>query len=163
MKKDMRDYQQFRLPFPVCNHMVGISKKNLGYTQGMMSDGVPFEAEIIHDENETNLSIIIPFNPGQIDERIISEVILDAEPLELGYVLTKNMKFVGRIDDTDFIIGSLEYIENCGLIAFTGQYHNGYVEYYTDKNGTDLIMISVMLEGELGVVCETELDFIPFR
>ncbi len=61
-----------------------------------MSDGVPFEAEIIHDENETNLSIIIPFNPGQIDERIISEVILDAEPLELGYVLTKNMKFVGK-------------------------------------------------------------------
>ncbi|MBR1623016.1 MAG: hypothetical protein IJ675_03820 [Pseudobutyrivibrio sp.] len=36
---------------PVCNHKEGLSYRNIGYSIGITSDGVPFEAEAYTDLN----------------------------------------------------------------------------------------------------------------
>lgn len=160
----MSDYLQFDYPFPLCNHTDGISDFNIGYAQGVTENGIPFEAELIKDAVETNLSIILPWCVDIFDCEADSmpEFIIDAEPLDLNNVLTKGMIFNGRIDDTDFILGCNEFLESTGIIEFTGQYRNGYSEKYTDANGTELVRFSVTLEGNLGEVCISELDFISF-
>ena len=32
--------------FPICNHTQCVEPNNIGYVQGIMSDGTPFEAEL---------------------------------------------------------------------------------------------------------------------
>jgi len=39
--------KKLKYEFPVCNHTKDLSEENIGYTIGVTSDGVPFEAEIL--------------------------------------------------------------------------------------------------------------------
>lgn len=39
-------FMESAMDFPVCNHIKGVGKGNLDYTQGIIADGVPFEAEL---------------------------------------------------------------------------------------------------------------------
>ena len=53
-------FMESAMDFPVCNHTVGVGKENLGYTQGIIAGGIPFEAELWEMNDTLNLSIIMP-------------------------------------------------------------------------------------------------------
>ena len=60
MNKNTRYIQAIR-PFPICNHIKDVGRDNLGYTQGIFVDGIPFEAELWSYGEELNVSFVIVF------------------------------------------------------------------------------------------------------
>jgi len=44
---------------PICNHTECVSKDNLGYVQGILKNGVPFEAELWKNETSVNISVVL--------------------------------------------------------------------------------------------------------
>ena len=56
----MKTYEEATMDFPVCNHIKFVNENNLGYIQGIMSNGLPFEAELWLLNGIMNLSVIMP-------------------------------------------------------------------------------------------------------
>lgn len=52
-------YESFT-DFPICNHSVSINQNNIGYTQGILDGGIPFEAELWNNANGQSLSVVMP-------------------------------------------------------------------------------------------------------
>lgn len=46
--------------FPVCNHRDLIDVENIGYIQGLFSDGIPYEAELYARDDLMSMAIIMP-------------------------------------------------------------------------------------------------------
>ena len=69
-----------------------------------------------------------------------------------------SMEMEGIVPEDMTFIRGIEF----SCITEAGQYHNGYAEKYTDRNGTEIVRMSITLEGELGEVCVSELDFASF-
>lgn len=54
------DFKEMYYPMPICNHTRGVGKENVGYTQGITIDGIPFEAELVEIEGKRDIHIIMP-------------------------------------------------------------------------------------------------------
>lgn len=54
-------------PMPICNHTQKVGKENIGYTQGITVDGIPFEADLTFVSDEETLHVILPEIPEFYD------------------------------------------------------------------------------------------------
>ena len=165
--------------FPICIHVADIGPENIGYSNGITADGLPFEAEIYSygkEENEQKeLAIIIPDIYVEED---------DCEDMEDAPVETSNIEgfkyevqmqnysvlpigMVDRGQEENFKILQwyLNYIEETGLVQFTGNLRSCSVFYYTDVNGNDLVQIRTGLITDGRVEATTGLSFrdFPYR
>ena len=169
-------YTEFFAPFPICNHIEGFDPKyNHGYTQGVTSDGIPFEAELWSTDTECNITIIFPENFDMyegIDP--YADVLIDRNPddpipyqsqdelIENG-ILSIGMVKRERIDNINVIIAYVDYFEECGLYEFVSDIRNGYLMQVTDVNGNYLLQLNITTwSKEMDEIVEVYLDFKPF-
>lgn len=163
-------FQESSFHRPICNHSINdISSDNIGYTFGIFSDGVPFEADLWTANGERHISVYIP--DIDLPARNTSRKTFDAN----GNVLTfessteqesNSVLGIGMaIRDTDKQIDVkpyVEYLEQMGAITFESDIKNGGIEFYTDIDGNDVVCINIFLESAESKFAVTSLNFREF-
>ncbi len=170
------------MAFPVCNHTVEIGKENLGYTQGIMMDGVPFEAELWTNDTETCVSFIlpeevleiqdddeeeglwleeVPYEEKGVPDNTVEGIELSKESADYS-VLDIGMVDRGYINEVDVIEEYVSYLEDMGLLEYTTKLRNGTLRFLTDVEGHNVVcvIISLLIDGE--VQARTPLNFRAF-
>ncbi len=154
---------------PLCNHTSGITSDNLGFTQGIMADGTPFEAELWSEGADVNLSVVMPELKESSEHPI-------RRPLTCGNMVgfhssvscpDRSALCIGMVDrgEEDRIGMVQQYVKklkDAGIVRFTTEVENGSVLYVTDKNGTDLVRIIVALQTGGDKCASTPLHFKKF-
>lgn len=164
-----KNYLEAASRFPFCNHTADITSDNLGWSQGVMADGTPFEAELWANGADVNLSIAMP----ELEE---SDRCLLPEPPDCGNVagfhnsvscsdgsvLCIGMVIRGEENRLEAVQRYVKKMIDAGIVRFTAAAKNGSVLYVTDENGTDLVRVTIALviNGERQAV--TPLNFKKF-
>lgn len=155
--------------FPSCNHTVDIASDNLGWTQGIMADGTPFEAELWANGADISLSIVMPEfeeTSGLSSPKLpdCGNVVGFRNSLGCsdGSVLCIGMVARGEDDRLEAVQRYVKKLTDEGIVRFTTAAKNGSVLYVTDENGTDLVRVTIALviNGERQAV--TPLNFKKF-
>ena len=160
-------YRQASYPIPVCNHTTtDADEHNIGYAQGILDDGIPFEAELWRDnQNHLNISIYMPlFKNDSISEDYHSD---DLDTVSSEMVVSHEVLCIGMAEhdylpDEGLVREYVEYIVDNGLVRFTTEVYNSSGAYYTDVEGNDIICVRIFLEGDDGEYAKTDLKFRPF-
>ncbi len=169
-----KEYREIKYDFPVCNHTNCIGKHNIGYTQGILADGTPFEAEISKTDDITVLQVIMPVKYEYYDEELMQkkndmqekfneENDIRLPPLEnVDYgILTIGMQSIGySIDPTLYMY--VEYLEENNIVKFTSEVRNGSLHYLVDSAGNDIVGILITLKEDGEILARTELVLKPF-
>lgn len=161
-------YIQLEKNFPICNHTQSIDSSNLGYCQGVGSDGIPFEAELWKNDNEKALTVILPVQeiPFQLNKSVIEPSNVRVFKAECEYwdssVLWIGMVDHGQEEDEEVIRYYVDYLKKLGIVEFPGITENGSVMYCTDIAGNDLVHITIALEENDNILATTNLKFRPF-
>lgn len=154
--------------FPICNHTECVSQHKLGYAQGILKSGVPFEAELWKNEVSVNISVVIPelfyvsdkkSNPLKIDNLLGFHN--QVESIHNG-VLTIGMVDGGISTEFDVTMRYVDYLKDYGLVKFVCDMENGAVFYVTDIEGKDLVYITITLSENGEEFAKTSLDFMNF-
>lgn len=169
------DYEILRSAFPVFNLIEGVDESNVGYTQGIIEDNIPFAAEIWRYEDEETLVVYLP-DSGMINRE--GYIIRNQDgPKENGAITEEDAQTVyydlsvlNRFMTCEFIEGIFEinefykeYLEQVGIIEFTSNLQNGYVTYYEDMNGLKVVAISVVLKTGENVIAKCMLPMTSFE
>lgn len=161
-------FMESAMDFPVCNHTVGVGKENLGYTQGIIAGGIPFEAELWEMNDTLNLSIIMPeiikFDSVKEEHLKDGNMIGFHEYMQGidGGALLIGMVDHGMIDDVNVLIEYNDFLKDNQIIEFCGEMENGALLLVTDINGNDFVNLIIMLEEKGKVLAKTSLSFRPF-
>ena len=62
---------------------------------------------------------------------------------------------LGETDDLDITCKYVDYLEGLGVVKFLTVERNGYIEYYTDIHGTELVRVLITLQYANGEVVAT--------
>lgn len=171
-------YREATADFPVCNHVDGVGPENIGYSQGILPDGTPYEAELWNnDESGQSISVLIPVldfrsfqedcsisfsDHEETDLREHREMELPPIPSKDCGVLAIGMIENGDEDDDTITFQYVDYLEKSGILQFTGEIKNGFVCYMSDANGTELAQIIVTMSVRKRTDAVTDLHFRPF-
>ena len=152
--------------FPICNHTQFVDQNNIGFVQGIMSDGTPFEAELWCNELGLNVSFVMPdkLQHQRENNKLVEGNVIgfhNQEQREHQGILTIGMVDDGICEDMDISISYVEYLESNGLISFTGNMRNGVIFYVTDIEGKELVYITITLEEDT-IYATTPLHFMNF-
>ena len=152
--------------FPICNHTQFVDQNNIGFVQGIMSDGTPFEAELWRNELGLNVSFVMPdkLQHQRENNKLVEGNVIgfhNQEQREHQGILTIGMVDDGICEDMDITISYVEYLESNGLISFTGNMRNGVIFYVTDIEGKELVYITITLEEDT-IYATTPLHFMNF-
>ena len=165
---EMNTYEESSMDFPVCNHTKYVDDENLGYVQGILSGGVPFEAELWQTNGIMNLSVIIPeiIKSDKQQENLLNDGNITGFHNEVnavnGGVLAIGMVDRGMVDDINVIIEYVSLLKDHDIVEFESDMENGAVQLLTDVNGNDFAQIMIMLEADDELLAMTELDFRDF-
>lgn len=154
--------------FPICNHTERVSKENVGYVQGIMKNGVPFEAELWENDDGRNISIVMPelfINLDRESKSLQKDNLIgfhnQVEAVHNG-VLTIGMVDGGVCTELDVTMQYVDYLKENGIIEFVGGMENGSVFYVTDVEGKDLVYVTVTLTEQDKTYAKTALCFRNF-
>ena len=165
---EMNTYEEASMDFPVCNHTRYVDDENLGYVQGILSGGIPFEAELWQTNGIMNLSVIIPeiIKSDKQQENLLNDGNITGFHNEVnavnGGVLAIGMVDRGIVDDINVIIEYVSLLKDHDIVEFESDMENGAVQLLTDVNGNDFAQIMIMLEAEDELLAMTELEFRDF-
>lgn len=172
-------YYTTKYDFPVTNHLVNVSKDNIGWIRGVMSDELPFEAEIWRKGAEVDVAFIIPaiyseddkINPydtaknkkiaKENKDKGISYYTGEVESWD-GGVLAIGMVDEGYEEDPFVLQNYVEILENNGLIEFNSDLYNGTVQYVIDVNGNEFARVIITLEDTNSQYATCPLFFEEF-
>lgn len=172
-------YLEAEADFPVYNHIEGVGPENIGYAQGILPDGMPFEAELWENgENGRSMSFLLPVldlsshrntdpegNPEKVDDldpERESYLELPGEPERDCGVLAIGMAENGTEDDETIVFQYAEYLEEAGIFRYTGELRKRFVEYMTDPRGNLLAHVIITLSEDGRTEAEADLRFRPF-
>lgn len=172
-----KNYYESRYTMEGLNHSLCIGKENLGWTSGLLSNGVPFEAELWVFDQELCMSIMMPefmSTPFEADEQANANIDMDIdndvkdhtvvssyERIESG-LLKVGLFDRGIVYDNLTVIQYVEFLEEYGLIAFCGEEYNGGVHLYRDKAGNPIVEVIITLISQGEHCAETPLIFQSF-
>ena len=149
------------------NHTEEVSVENIGWTHGVLSNGVPFEAELWVMDNELTICIIIP-EIFKCDDEIEYEC--DVEENEVfederteSSILKIGTYDRGYVTDHALIIKYVEYLEEFGLITFLSNHRNGGVHLLRDREGNNIVAVMITLCTIKQAYAETPLVFKGFK
>lgn len=152
--------------FPICNHTRCVYNNNIGFVQGFLDDGTPFEAEIWRNEIGLNISIVMPDvflcqrrNNGLVEGNSLG--FHNQEQRIHQGILAIGMIDDGVCEDLNIIINYVDFLEEKGEISFVGEMRNGVVFFVPDVEGKELVYNTVTLEED-EVFATTPLHFIKF-
>ena len=161
-------FYQATCGFPICNHVECVSNNNIGYVQGILKSGVPFEAELWKNEISINMSIVLPeqFDVSDKKNNTLKKDNLmgfhnQVENIHNG-VLTIGMVDGGVATELSVSMQYVEYLKENGIVAFVSDLENGSVFYLTDAEGKDFVYVTVTLSEQDEVFAETSLQFMEF-
>lgn len=152
---------------PICNHTECVLQDNLGYVQGILKSGVPFEAELWKNEVSVNISVVIPelfcvsdkkSNPLKADNLLGFHN--QVESVHSG-VLTIGMVDGGISTEFD-TMRYVDYLKDYGLVKFVCDMENGAVFYVTDIEGKDLVYVTITLSENGKEFAKTSLKLMNF-
>lgn len=162
------EYYQATSGFPICNHTECVSEKNIGYVQGIMKDGVPFEAELWKNELGENISVVLPelfVNQRKESKPLKKDNLVgfhnQVEDIHNG-VLTIGMVDGGIDTELDVTMKYVDFLKENDIVEFVGGMENGSVFHVTDVEGKDLIYVTVALSDRDKVLAKTSLHFMKF-
>lgn len=169
-------FLQATYPYPVCNHTSReVDSCNIGYAQGILKDGVPFEAELWKDVDNklVALSIYLPELKEMYEEYNKIENTYDLEEDNIiAFEKTDEIDWqavlcIGMVErdsnvDDEELHNYVEYLIQMGVIAFDSDFLNGNLHYLTDIEGNDLVSVEIILEEDGCVWAKTPLQFIDF-
>lgn len=148
------------------NHTKDVGNENIGWTRGVMDDGVPFEAEMWLMNDELVVSIMMP------EMFTDSRSTCDLEEDDFGEESIQRCQEssilkIGMVDRgfvTDIVVVQLyvEYLVNNGIIHFLNKYENGAVHLLTDKEKNNIAGVIITLNSHGEVWAETSLIFQNF-
>ena len=77
MSFEEKNYYESIYPMAGLNHSECIGSENLGWTKGVLSDGVPFEAEMWMMDGRLVLCVVLPelFKEEVVEDQNVVEVI----------------------------------------------------------------------------------------
>jgi len=152
---------------PICNHSVNnVSPENIGYTFGVLGDGVPFEAELWEFDGIRTVSVYIPdifampknFEPNEkTDKPIFFESHCErksAAILNIGMAIREPC----LTDEKQYV----DYLEEMGIVKYEGRVRNGGVEFFTDFEGNDIVCVHIDLDGIENGKVKINLHFRDF-
>lgn len=158
--------------FPICNHIQCLDSNNIGYCQGILVDGMPFEAELYNSENGQEFAIVMPLLDDLVakkyDDSCVPSPDTNVTGLAMSEQFTDNsildtgMVDEGEVKDEKTIHRYINYLVENGLIKFTTRMYNGAAWYRTDVLGNDLIKIVITLSERGQVAATTNLTFRSF-
>lgn len=159
------NYYIAKYDFPICNHTEGITSHNLGYTMGITSDGVPFEAEIFEGDESLILSVIMP--DIYEDEKVEADTSnIIGFTYDVDYwddsMLDYGMVDDGQIEDEKIVKKYVEFLENSDIISFSSNIYNGTVMRRVDIAGNKFVKVLVTLVDDENEWCYTNIPLIPF-
>ena len=162
-----KSYIELCSEMPICNHTKEVTADNIGYVQGVLYDGTPFEAEIWKDDRvgTKNLTVILPEKKevfGMRTSQSGGQVREGKTAFEWNAALP-----VGMIDreieeppeETDFY---MKYLLDNQIICLNSFGLEFLFRFLTDVQGKDLVAIDIMLERNGVVFATTDLNFRPF-
>lgn len=160
-------YIQAIRPFPICNHIKDVGRDNLGYTQGIFADGIPFEAELWRYDSDLNISFVFPIlcDIDTLEGCLKHDNVLgfyNQVARSQGGVLTIGMVDNGMIDDMSAIVAYVDYLKEQGVVEFISDMENGSLMLVTDVAGNELIHVIITLKEESKKLAETSLKFCGF-
>lgn len=152
---------------PYCNHIFMIERCNLGYSQGIFSDGTPFEAELWADGQDQVVQFILPemdFSEDEVEPLTngkVSGFRMEAEQMDAS-ALVKGMVDRGYCNDISTVEPYLQYLESMGVLSFLGSMRNGCLHYLQDleRNRLAGVIISLTINGAPSA--QTTLHFRNF-
>lgn len=162
-------YYESRYAMEQLNHSECVDHDNIGWTSGVLVNGIPFEAELWVMDNELSMSVMIP--------EVLSEQLESSEQIEFNMedntvisccariengVLKVGLDDVGIVYDDEVIIRYVEFLEEFGLVTFCGEEYNGGGHRYRDKSGNHIIEVIVTLNSNGKTFAETPLAFRGF-
>lgn len=165
---EIPSYYQTITSFPVCNHTQCVSEDNLGFVQGIIKEGIPFEAELWKNETSVNISVVLPkqFEPSQNKNNpLISDNLMGfRQHVRIFHngILTIGMVDDGFEEDYNVIIQYVDYLKDNALVEFIGNMENGLVLYATDVEGKSVAYVTVTLSEQGERFAETTLCFMDF-
>lgn len=160
--------------FPLCNHVKEVGPANLGYSTGMTSDGLPFEVEICsygkEEEQQKEIAFILPDLYVEKDDVVDGFEEPEKKATEFSYkiqiedysILPIGMVERGQEENLEIIKWYLDYIEEMGLVSFTGNMRSCAIFYLTDANGNDFVQARIGLITNGKVEAETDIQFRVF-
>ena len=146
----------------LCNYSLeNIGVNNIGYSYGVISDGVPFDAEIWMCGKDLMVTFYFPeiFDPGDYEDDVPEE----EDCIKGDQALSVGMEERGYIYGEDLLNLYIKYLVNAGLIKYKADKMDGFGSFYTDTMENDLVAISMPLISGGNIVAETGLDFMPFK
>lgn len=163
-------YYEANKPMPVCNHSCNdLDSNNIGFTQGVMEDGTPFEAEMWRDGDDISVTVYMPEKDefSQIDkpEKTENEQIVGFHykvesnwnaALSVGMVIRE---YEAELSETQAYV---YYLRDMGIFKFASNTYNGYIHFLTDIEGNDLVGINICLSRGNKVEATTKLTFKSF-
>ena len=160
-------YYEAIYPFPICNHVKEWNVNNYGYAQGIMSNGIPFEAELWANDNCINVSFVLPrlFLSMGNRQTLKRGNIIGFHTSEERYnqgILTIGMVDDGFIESYDELLQYVDVLKEQGLIEYLGQIENAAGLLCTDVEGNELVNIIVTLEEDEEELAEVYLEFREF-
>lgn len=168
---DASKFFESTFDFPICNHTKEATEQNIGYTQGIMSDGTPFEAELWTNENEHQISVVMPVLAEKDMSAVTVQNQMQCENV-IGFhnevsscdnsILCIGMVDCGIEDELSIIMQYVDLLENAGIVSFTTDMKNGAVFYLTDVNGSDLVRVDIALIVDGQATATTPLHFRAF-
>lgn len=169
MSFEEKNYYESIYPMAGLNHSECIGSENLGWTKGVLSDGVPFEAEMWMMDGRLVLCVVLPelFKEEMVEDQNVVEVIEHSketrafEQLDSG-VLKMGTKDRGFSEDYNVIISFVEYLEEFQVVNFHGEYRNGAVHLLEDKEGNHIVGVIITLKENGEVFADTPLVFKNF-
>lgn len=153
-----------------------VGEENIGYAYGVTMDEIPYMAEKWDYDDEVNVCFYLPVIEEFFEyEHNAEEEAKYQQMEESAYqVDTKSCHVlcVGMAADrdeeenrVDVFDAYYQYLEDVGLLEFTGNIQSGFYQILTDINGNDLFALTVTMESrkEGMVYATTSLDFMPFN
>ncbi|MBQ8279062.1 MAG: hypothetical protein IJZ23_04400 [Roseburia sp.] len=169
MKKEACDYYEATFTMAGLNHTRCVGEENLGWTKGVLSNGIPFEAELWMMKGDLTLCVMMPEifqsrqkgtgkNVEELDIEDNSDFVLKEE----SCILKIGMIDRGYTQDFDTIVNYVEYLEEFGLVEFVDRYRNGMVHFFTDCEGNNIASVIITLNEKGDIYAETPLVFRNF-
>lgn len=165
-------YYEVPFPVPVCNHSKDIGVENIGFTQGLLVDGTPFEAELWQDGENLSMTIIIPerYEYFNGDEDYKNDCFKDGRIIPNGdeyeihdySALIAGMEDRGFVESMEVIQRYLYYILRLKLISFKEDYYIASVQLLRDVDGNDVAAVNIVLRYNDNNMAETPLNFRDF-
>lgn len=163
-------YYTSNYDYPVCNHIDGVTNKNIGYAKGITAGGVPFEVELIDRDDTLVMAVIVPeifhdFYVGEEDDESSDERIttIYCEAISFDYsVLDIGMTNRAMEENSEAVRDYVNFLVDNGIITFTSNLINGRVLYRVDVLENNLAKILItMREGE-EFLAYTDINFVEF-